>query len=148
VDRLFLDATVLFAAAYRADAGLRRLWSLPDVQLFSSRYACAEAQANLLPRDPSGRPLEAEGVRIEKLDRLLHLLRRVTVVVDSGEPTLPEGVVLPEKDAPILRGAIDSRVTHLLTADRAHFGRYFGQTVAGVLILAPGDYLRSRAGPA
>jgi uncharacterized membrane protein HdeD (DUF308 family) len=33
LDRVFLDANVLFSAAYRADAGLGRLWNLKDVAL-------------------------------------------------------------------------------------------------------------------
>jgi hypothetical protein len=36
VDRLFLDANVLFSAAYRADSGLLRLWDLPDTELVLS----------------------------------------------------------------------------------------------------------------
>jgi hypothetical protein len=31
--RLFLDANILFSAAYRPDAGLIKLWKLPDATL-------------------------------------------------------------------------------------------------------------------
>src|SRR5207248_2605580 len=44
--RLFLDANVLFSAAYRSDAGLLELWKLRDVVLCSSRYALEEARVN------------------------------------------------------------------------------------------------------
>jgi hypothetical protein len=47
MDRLFLDANVLFSAAYRPGAGLLRLWKLRSVVLCSSRYALEEARANL-----------------------------------------------------------------------------------------------------
>ncbi len=47
MDRLFLDANVLFSAAYQAEAGLLRIWKLKDVVLCSSRYALAEADLNL-----------------------------------------------------------------------------------------------------
>jgi predicted nucleic acid-binding protein len=47
VDRLFLDANVLFSAAYRANAGLLQLWKLKKVRLCSSRYAVEEARINL-----------------------------------------------------------------------------------------------------
>jgi len=36
MDRLFLDANVLFSAAYRPQVGLVRLWKLKDVVLCSS----------------------------------------------------------------------------------------------------------------
>jgi hypothetical protein len=47
MDRLFLDANVLSSAAYRSDAGLRRLWSLDNVELCTSGYALEEARVNL-----------------------------------------------------------------------------------------------------
>jgi predicted nucleic acid-binding protein len=45
--RLFLDANVLFSAAYRPEAGLVRLWTLKDVVLCTSHYAAEEASLNL-----------------------------------------------------------------------------------------------------
>ena len=47
MDRLFLDANVLFSAAYRPGAGLLQLWKLDNAVLCSSRYALAEARINL-----------------------------------------------------------------------------------------------------
>ena len=47
MDRLFLDANVLFSAAYRPSAGLLQLWKLRNVILCSSRYALEEARINL-----------------------------------------------------------------------------------------------------
>jgi len=47
MDRLFLDANVLFSAAYRPNAGLLKLWKLKDVVLCFSRYALEEARINL-----------------------------------------------------------------------------------------------------
>jgi len=48
MDRLFLDANVLFSAAYKANARVFRLWQLKDVLLDSSRYALEEARFNLV----------------------------------------------------------------------------------------------------
>lgn len=48
MDRVFLDANVLFSAAYRVETPLRSLFTLPDVQLVTSVYALEEAQRNLL----------------------------------------------------------------------------------------------------
>jgi len=47
VDLLFLDANVLFSAAYHPDTGLRRLWRLPGVRIITSVYAAEEARRNL-----------------------------------------------------------------------------------------------------
>src|SRR5580700_10352536 len=47
MDRLFLDANVLFSAAYRPAAGLLQLWKLPNVTLCSLLYLLEEARINL-----------------------------------------------------------------------------------------------------
>jgi hypothetical protein len=51
VDRVFLDANVLFSAAYRPDAGLARLCKLPRAELMTSTYAAEEARINLSDED-------------------------------------------------------------------------------------------------
>jgi len=129
MDRLFLDANILFSAAYQPRAGLRRLWDLAGVALVTSAYAVEEARINLPEGDPRRR-----------LERLVAVIE----VTDCAPPTqpLPPDVDLPDKDRPILLGAIAARATHLLTGDLTHFGRYYGQTIEGVLILRPAEYLR------
>jgi len=47
VDTVFLDASVLFSAAYRSGALVAKLWGLQSVQLISSAYAVDEANRNL-----------------------------------------------------------------------------------------------------
>ena len=47
MDRVFLDANILFSAAYRPTSRLLQLWSLPDVELLTSPYAVEEARRNL-----------------------------------------------------------------------------------------------------
>jgi uncharacterized protein len=47
VDRVFLDANVLLAAAWRSEAALKRLWGLDHAELLSSHYAVDEARRNL-----------------------------------------------------------------------------------------------------
>ena len=130
--RLFLDANVLFSAAYRADAGVARLWELPGVVLLTSSYAVEEARRNLLDEDQR-----------ELLARLL--LQEVVV----GEATMlpPErrgAIELPEKDWPVLGGAAAAGASHLITGDVRHFGRYFGERLLGVLVLTPAEYLKGR----
>ena len=125
--RLFLDANVLFSAAYRSDAGLLALWKLRDVVLCSSRYALEEARINLSN--------EVQRARLVKLAEKVQFF-------DAGQRELPRGVALPEKDVPILLAAIEGRATHLLTGDVRHFGSYFGKRIEGILVLPPGEYLR------
>jgi predicted nucleic acid-binding protein len=131
VDRLFLDANILFSAAYRPDAGLRRLWEIPGIQLITSTYAEEEARRNL-----------ETSVQHAALSELL---RHVKVLIfHPGSSLLPSGLELPNNDRPILEAAIYSQATHLLTGDMKAFGAYYGRTLAGVLILPPAMYLRGR----
>jgi len=46
--RLFLDANILFSAAYRPHAGLLQFWKLKDTILCSSHYAMEEAALEFL----------------------------------------------------------------------------------------------------
>jgi predicted nucleic acid-binding protein len=129
--RVFLDANVLFSAAYRADSALERLWtSNTDIALLSSPYAIEEASRNLEERDARSRPRT--------------LITALEIVPDIANGNIPPNVKLPDEDLPILLAAIAAGATHLLTGDRAHFGAYFGRRAAGVLIQRPGDYLAAR----
>lgn len=129
-DRLFLDANILFSAAYREAAGIHRLWELQDVVLLTSTYAVEEARRNL-----------SASLQRERLDTLLQ-----SVEVQSAgtlETSLRGDVNLREKDWPILSGAVLSEATPLITGDVRDFGPYFGKTILGVRVLPPSDYLRS-----
>jgi len=131
VDIVFLDANVLFSAAYRLGAGLRRFWELEAVELVTSAYAAEEARSNL--RDADQR------------QRLRFLLALVRVVEDVADLPLPPDVELPPKDRPILVAAMRAGATHLVTGDVMHFGRYFGRRIGGVLVQKPADFLAGRA---
>jgi uncharacterized protein len=128
VDRLFLDANVLFSAAYRPASEIASLWRIKNVELLTSAYAAEEA----------GRNLADEAQR----HRLRELLDQMQIV--TGASPLPHGVRLPEKDRPILQAAIYARATHLLTGDQHHFGKHYGKRYGAVLILPLGDYLEGR----
>ncbi|MBI2264853.1 MAG: DNA-binding protein [Armatimonadetes bacterium] len=133
MDRLFLDANVLFSAAYNQGSTLRKIWTFKAVSLLSSSYAVNEARVNLSAFSP------------ERVGDLEHLIKKLRIVETISLDVLPPEVAgLPEKDRPILMAALEARATHLLTADKKHFGPLFGRTVGGVLILPPGDYIRSR----
>jgi uncharacterized protein len=129
MDRLFLDANVLFSAAYEANARLQKLWRLKDVVLCSSHYAVEEARANL-----------DEPAQKSRLTRLV----RTVELYDAASRGVIAGVRLPEKDVPILLGAIEARATHLITGDVQHFGFYFGKRIEGILVVTPPGYLKRR----
>jgi uncharacterized protein len=130
VDRLFLDANILFSASYREGAGVAVLWSLENVSLFSSPYAIEEAKRNLV-----------EPAQKKRLDRLISTICLVQAA--TAPEAIRREIDLPEKDWPILGGAIAAHATHLITGDLKHFGPYFGKQIHGILVLPPADYLRT-----
>ena len=132
MDRLFLDANILFSAAYRSDGGVQRLWTAPNSELVTSDYAIEEATRNLADAD-----------RRERLDGLLESVEIVPARV--LDPDLRGDVQLRDKDWPILSGAVAAGATRLITGDVRDFGSYFGQKVLGILILPPSKYLQGRS---
>lgn len=127
MDRVFLDANVLFSVAY-GSPGIARLWNMQKegvCQLTASRYVVEEARRNL--------DLSDQRARLE--EKLLE------VELVSEPPTdLKCPLDLPEKDRPVFQAALAAKVTHLITGDIQHFGPYLGQSMQGVLILTPAAY--------
>jgi predicted nucleic acid-binding protein len=132
MDRIFLDANVLFSAAYRSDAGLLRLFKLRRITLVTSDYAAEEARRNL------GEPAQRS-----RLEALLAVIELVHGTFDNVP--LPARVHLPEDDLPILRAAMASRCTHLLTGNLRDFGPYLATRLGGVRVLRPATYLATRS---
>ena len=128
IDRIFLDANILFLGAY-GSPGLNRLWKSARQKrcmLFASHFVAEEARRNLL--------------HPEQKKRLEDYLSEVRIVPEV-DPTLPCPIELPEKDRPVLMAAISIKADYLITGDSIYFGKYFGQTVNGVTICRPRDYL-------
>ena len=107
--------------------GLLRLWKLKRITLISSLYALEEARINL-----------TDDVQRDRLTRL----SRSIDFFDVPSSDLPQGVSLPDKDAPIVLAAIEGKATHLITGDIRHFGPYFGKKIQSILVLPPGNYLK------
>jgi uncharacterized protein len=133
VDRVFLDACVVFSAAYNASSPLRRLWALGDTLLLASDLAVEEARRNLAVLRP------------ERLKDFGRLIAKLEIVVATLTKAPSEVQRLPDKDRPILLAALAGRATHFLTVDKKHFGSLFGKRVGQVLILPPGEYLLRRS---
>ncbi len=129
MDRVFLDANVLFSAAY-GSPGLRRLWAQAAegrCLLLTSGQAVEEARRNL------DTPTQQR--------RLARLVRQVEIVPQPVELSCP--LQLPPEDRLIFLAAAAAGATHLLTGDLRHFGSYYGRRVQGVLVLRPAAYLSS-----
>ena len=60
------------------------------------------------------------------------VLNRVTIS-QNFRPGLV--VELPAEDLPILAGAVGSGCTHLWTGDKRYFGRWYGKSLEGVVVL-------------
>lgn len=125
--RVFLDANILFSAAWREDSGISVLWSRRDVTLVTSSYALEEAQRNILSKRPAAS------------SRLAQLVRQVEL--SSAMMTVSSDYGLPSKDVPILEAAAASHCSVLLTGDIMHFGHLLGQEAEGVTVMTVSMFL-------
>ena len=135
MDRIFLDANILYSAAYLELASLAGLWSLDDAKLLSSAYAIEEARRNLAAD------------RTEALPRLKRLVEAVSTVDAPQGLKLPSNIRLDQKDQPILLAAIHGNADYLLTGDARHFEHRYGRRIEGVLVLRPAQYFEHRRLP-
>jgi len=125
--RIFLDANVLFSAAYSNGASRRLLRELLMRKhvLVADDYVLEEARRNLSAKSRGGtRELDRLGSRLE-----------VAAVVGTIPAVVPTS--LPEKDRPVLAAALHARCDALVTGDRTHFGALYGRTISGVTIYSP-----------
>lgn len=128
--RLFLDSSVMIAAAASADGAARATFRFAGTQdwiLVTTPYAVAETIRNL-----AAFPAAVTVMWLR--------LRNQLVVVDDVL-TIDRPAVFPvEKDRPILFSALASADV-LLTLDRADFGRLLGSEFYGLAIITPGMWL-------
>jgi len=114
---VFLDANVLFTAAYSPDglsALLIELGAAGRVTLLTSLLAIVEAERNLEAKRPPALPT---------LRRSLTAVR----VVREPAPGDVERLTPPDlssKDRPLLAAAIVAHAPHFVTGDVADFGRW------------------------
>ncbi len=133
--RLFLDSSVLLAAAGSSSGASSALFSYAPAQgwvLISSPYALNEVLRNLpkLPPDAT-----TEWLRL-----------RTQVIVAADVVSLDRSVIFAaSKDRPILFTAL-AWAEILLTLDKADFGNMLGGAFYGLSVLLPYDFLgRERA---
>lgn len=128
--RLFLDANVIFAACWKPEGGVGKLFilaSLELIQLFTSTYALDEVRKNLQNKKPTA------------IGDLEAFLRLMTVV---SEPELSwieraEATGLALKDTPVLAAALQHELDILVTGDLKHFETLMGKAEIGIRVLTP-----------
>jgi uncharacterized protein len=131
VDRIFLDANILFSVAY-GSPGLNRLWELAQkgfCVLLASEHIIEEAKRNLSATE-----------QLQRLDEYLSIVHPVPEV----DPTVTCPIDLPDKDRPVIMAAISAKAGYFITGDITHFGKYFGQTIMGVNICLARDYISTK----
>ena len=136
--KLFLDANIIFTAAYSPEGSSRFLFSIAEtgaVTLCTSRYALDEAKRNLA--------LKAK----DKLPTLEKLLPHLAIVPEPQPDKVAWTALLPlpPKDAPIMAAALSGKADMLVTGDRRDFGHLLGTTCEGVLVLEPTETLKRLA---
>jgi predicted nucleic acid-binding protein len=133
--RVFLDANVLFTAAY-SPAGLSALLievgAAGRLTLLTSALAVIEARRNLEAKRPDALP---------GLERSLAAIRTVSAPAPADVERLTPAD-LSARDRPILAAAIAAGATHFVTGDRGDFGRWMDKrTPLPIRILTPRQLL-------
>jgi len=126
--RIFLGANVLFSAA-RSDGAVRQLLNLRFAarhELWADGYVAKEARCNLASKALAG-----------LIDFAALLVRLHLEPAQGLVESIPAAMPLPEKDRPVLVAAMRLGCEALVTGDRAHFGRFYGRTLGGVMIHSP-----------
>ncbi len=132
--RVFLDANVLFSAAYMESGSPRALFDVGRAgacALMSSAFALEEARRNLLAKRPH---------RVAAFERLVHGLL-VSAEPSSRAVDWASSLGLPDKDAPILAAALDAHAQLLVTGDASHFGHLYGKRHRGIVVVPPAGAL-------
>ena len=128
--RIFLDANVLFSAAYGTESPLRAFFRLAGVgicELLASPYALDEVRRNIARKHPA------------KSADLEQLIAQITVCREAGAEAVrwARTTGLPAKDAPILAAAAQAKADMLVTGDHADFGSLYERNFRGVEVLPP-----------
>ena len=126
--RLFLDANILFSAAWKEGADALLLFELAEAghcELSTSVLALVEARRNLARKRP------------ERQSALERLMKLTPTGREPGQAHLATARThgLPDKDIPILAAAIAQRVDLLVTGDRRDFGHLYGSSPGEVEVI-------------
>jgi predicted nucleic acid-binding protein len=131
--RVFLDANILFSAAYSAAGSAGLLLSIgraAGLKFVTCQQAAVEAELNLERKAP------------QALASWPQVLAQVQILIDAEADRCP--IPIRAKDRPILASAIAGNCDALVTGDRRDFGEWMERPTAtgGVRIVALATLLR------
>jgi predicted nucleic acid-binding protein len=139
--RVFIDSSVLFAAALSSTGSARELIitaARGQIDLVFSRFVLDETERNLAAKAPRALPF-------------FHTLRRLGIartVDPSASLVRRVAKVVVTKDAPIVAGAINASAPFLASYDRKHLHAQAALIRArfGIDVAVPDDILRRLTG--
>lgn len=135
--RAFLDASVLFAAAYSNTGAAHEIVQLGirgHVDLWVSAYVLEEARRNLTRKAPEALPAFENLLQAADFSEASPTLTHVRAAADYTEL----------KDAPVVAAALRARAKYLTTHDTKHLvGNATVATTSGLLIVSPRDLLKA-----
>lgn len=139
MDKLFLDANILFTAAYSESGASRALFELAKKKkliLVSSKYAITEAHHNIQKKLPE-----------KYLINLYKLIAEISIV-DKKEFCTEEiqkyEKIIVAKDIPILLATENQKAQFLVTLDKKDFkNTKIKAAKLPFTIMSPGEYLQS-----
>jgi predicted nucleic acid-binding protein len=121
--RVFLDANILFSAADPRSATRPLLEALLKyAESVSSPHAVEEVCRNL------------EVKRRQYVEDFKDLVKRLNVTHAFAD-LRDFHINLSKEDIAVLGGAVGSRCTHFWTGDKSHFGKFYGKTIKGLVII-------------
>lgn len=126
--RVVIDADVLFAAAFDRDAGVRRLWDAPQVELFACAFAVEEARRNL-----------GRGRQRRDLERLVENLGLIREFPNASPGPAPSG--LGEREDAVVRAAVRVGAEAIVVGDAGRWADRLGASVSGVAISSASTFL-------
>lgn len=119
--RVFVDANILFSAAYKATSRIKGLWSNESIRLVASEQVLTEATRNLGKKHP------------EAVGRLNELVPFLEVTDEKAEI---DADLVVAKDLHVLASAIGSKCDYLVTGDHAHFAHLVNVPLEGLTVLS------------
>ncbi len=125
--RVFVDANVLFSAAYSELSALSAFWGMNNLHLVASDYVLDEARRNLVKKRP------------QALARFEKLLASVEITQESLEA---EEVEINAKDRPVLEAALGAKCHYLITGNTADFAHLMDAPIQGMRVMMPVDVLK------
>lgn len=135
--KVFLDANVIFSAAYSLSGGSAQIIEFGKkgkLNITSSSLAVKEAERNLREK--------GNEVQLDCFYRIFEDVSVDLIKVDRKAAKIEFGNLVGEKDAPILSAAIRSDAKFLVTLDKEHFlNAKVGSANLPLNIITPGQLI-------